>query len=94
MTHILDQRASIPEDVMIRDVSGESVLLNLNTETYFGLDDVGTRMWQALNQSETVRQAHEILTTEYDVDPDTLQKDLLNLITELTEHGLLALHDT
>lgn len=91
---MFDQRASIPEDVMIRDLAGESVLLNLNSETYFSLDEVGTRMWHALQQSGTVRQAYETLVSEYDVAPDTLRDDLFKLIKELTEHGLLALHDT
>ena len=93
MNAIFDQRASVPEDVMIRDVAGESVLLNLNTETYFGLDDVGTRMWHALQQAGTIRQAYDTLISEYDVAPDTLRDDLLKLIKELSEHGLLALHD-
>jgi hypothetical protein len=93
VTDIFDQRASMPKDVMIRDVAGESVFLNLDTETYFGLDEVGTRMWQALQKAATVRQAYETLMSEYDVVPDTLRNDLLKLIAELTEHGLLALHD-
>ena len=86
------QRVSVPKDVMIRDVAGESVILNLATETYFGLDDVGTRMWKALVENNTVQGAFDTLMNEYDIDPETLRKDFNELIGKLVNHGLLALH--
>jgi len=84
---------SIPGDVLIREVGGEAVLLNLNSETYFGLDEVGTRMWQALTSASSIQHAYEQLLAEYDVDPDTLRSDLITLITDLVGHGLLELHE-
>ena len=91
MTTIFNQRASIPKDVMVRDVAGESVILNLNTGTYFGLDEVGTHIWNALQQAGTIQEAYASLIGEYDVDPETLRIDFQNLIEELVKHGLLAL---
>jgi len=76
---------------MVRDVAGESVILNLATETYFGLDDVGTRMWKALEDNTTVQAAYQKLLHEYDVDPETLRRDFQELIGKLVEHGLLEL---
>ncbi len=42
-------RVAAPRHVLVRALDRESVLLNLETERYFGLDEVGTRMWQLLN---------------------------------------------
>ena len=39
---------SVPDGVMIRELDGEAVILNVNTEHYFGLDEVGTRIWMVL----------------------------------------------
>lgn len=82
-------RVSIPQDVLIRELDGESVILNLNSERYFGLDEVGTRMWQALSDCELIQDAYETLLNEYDVAPEELRKDLDLLIEQLVEHGLI-----
>jgi hypothetical protein len=91
LTLSFEDRVSVPENVMCRELEGESVILNIDTETYFGLDDVGTRMWQVLTESETVRKAYEILLEEYDVEPDLLRRDLMGLIENLAQKGLLVI---
>ena len=85
----LTQKVALAEDVLIQELSGESVLLNLETEQYFGLDEVGSRMLSVLNDMESIQAASAILQAEYDVDPDKLQKDLLELIQKCAEHGLV-----
>src|SRR5436190_22595129 len=54
-----NQRITATPDTLVNQVSGESVLLNLGSEMYFGLDEVGTSMWQALTSSGTIQQAYE-----------------------------------
>jgi hypothetical protein len=83
------QRAIIPEGVLLRELSGEAVILNLNTEHYFGLDEIGTRMWVLLTSSATIQAAFDVLLEEYAVDADTLHRDMTELIKNLMEHGLL-----
>jgi hypothetical protein len=85
------QRVSIPSGVMVSQLAGESVLLNLKTESYFGLDEVGTSMWEALKTSSDIQAAYERLLGEYDVEPETLQSDLSEFISQLAGHGLLEL---
>jgi hypothetical protein len=85
------RRVKIPEQVMMREVSGEAVLLNLATESYFGLDEVGTRMWVALAQSGTVDSAVDRLVAEFDVEPAEVRADLLELIEQLNGAGLISL---
>ncbi|MGQ9908262.1 MAG: PqqD family protein [Candidatus Flexifilum sp.] len=87
------RRVVVPEDVLVRQIAGEAVLLNLNTETYFGLDEVGTDMWQALTTSATIEQAFTHLLSVYDVEAEVLRADLTALIEELIECGLVALVD-
>ena len=83
-------RAIVPSNVLIRFLDQESVLLNLNTERYFGLDSVGTRMWQLVISGPTIEAAYFQLIEEYDVDPDTLRSNLAELLEHLVENGLIA----
>jgi hypothetical protein len=82
-------RASVPSHVLVRFLEGESVLLNLETERYFGLDSTGTRMWKAVTAASEIRAAYEELLREYDVDPELLRSNLTELLGRLLEHGLL-----
>jgi hypothetical protein len=84
-------RVRATPDTRMQELEGESVLLNLASERYFGLDEVGTRMWQALTTADSVEAAHAALLAEYDVDAERLRSDLLDLIGQLVEHGLVAL---
>jgi hypothetical protein len=47
MTQFVSQHVSVPDDVLMRELDGESIILDLATKNYYGLDDVGARMWQA-----------------------------------------------
>jgi len=85
----LSQQASPAEDVLFQEVGGEAVLLNLDSESYFGLDPVGTRIWLLLAENPALDRAYEILRDEYDVEPARLESDLLALVAQLSEAGLL-----
>lgn len=93
MKQPLQGRISIPDGVLVRELQGESVLLNLNSESYFGLDDVGTRMWAVLTGSPSLEAAYETLLSEYDVAPERLQADLRGFVERLAELGLIDLRD-
>jgi hypothetical protein len=83
-------RLRIADDVVFRDLAGESVLLNLSTGTYFGLDAVGTRLWHLIAEYGSTALVLETLLAEYDVDAIRLQKDLDALIEQLLAKGLLT----
>ena len=89
MSISLTDRVKVPDDVMISGLQDESVLLNLDSERYFGLDDVGTRMFSVLTTSDSVQAAWERLKTEYDVDHEVLRQDLISLVDSLLEQGLV-----
>ncbi len=81
-------------DVLIRTVGEESVVLNLQTEQYLGLDDVSTRIWQHLTAGGSIQSAYETLLTEYAVDPEQLRKDLDDFVQELLQLQLVELKNT
>jgi hypothetical protein len=87
-----DKRVRVPDDVLVSDLDGESVILNLKTESYFGLDKVGVRMWAAVTSAESIQAAFEQLADEFDVDPTQLREDLIETIDNLLELGLLEVH--
>jgi len=84
-----NERAAAPAHVLVRFLDQESVLLNLQTEQYFGLDETGTRMWRLVTTSPNIDAAYQELLTEYDVQPDLLRENLTELLGRLVEHGLL-----
>jgi len=89
MTSYSKSRIQVPPDVLVSDIGGESVFLNLKTESYFGLDDVGTRMWKQLTENETVESAYQALLIEYDIDEAQLSNDLDALVQKLVDNGLV-----
>lgn len=80
---------SIKPDTLVNVISGESVLLNLSSDAYFGLDQIGTDMWQCLTAERTIQAAYEKLLNEYDVDAETLRTDLTSFVEKLVEHQLV-----
>ena len=89
MTISFSDRVTVPDDVLISNLQDESVILNLDSERYYGLDNVGTRFLSVLTTSESIESAYERLRDEYDVDPQILRNDLLALIENLVDQGLL-----
>jgi hypothetical protein len=84
-----DQVFCIPEEVLFQEVSGETVLLDLESESYFGLDEIGTRVWVLLNEGKSVGQMVDVLQEEYEVERVTLEGDIDELLGELAEAGLI-----
>lgn len=84
-------RVRVPDDVLISNLQEESVILNLDSERYYGLDDVGTRFLSVLNTADSIEAAYEKLIQEYDVDKEVLRKDLLTLVENLLAQGIVQI---
>jgi Coenzyme PQQ synthesis protein D (PqqD) len=84
-------RIEVPDEVLISGLQGESVILNLDSERYFGLDEVGTRMLSVLNDAESIQAAFETLREEYDVEDEILRRDLISIIEQLVELGVVKI---
>jgi hypothetical protein len=84
-------RVKVPDDVLISGLQSESVILNLDSERYFGLDEVGTRMMSVLTTADSIQAAYETLLEEYDVESEVLRKDLTSIIEQMVEQGLVEI---
>ena len=89
MTVSLDEHAFATPRVLCKDLGDEAILLDLETETYFGLNPVASRFWKLLTTAPTIRDALAVMLEEYDVAPDELERDMGALIDDLVGHGLL-----
>lgn len=90
MVSFMDRVQVLPH-VLVRYLDKESVLLNLETERYYGLDETGTRMWQLVTASPNIDAAYRELLNEYDVESDLLRLHLTELLGRLVENGLLQI---
>jgi hypothetical protein len=82
-------RVVVPAHVLVRQLDGEIVLLNLETEKYFGLDSTGTRMWEISTRAPSIETAYGRLHEEFDVEPSLLRTHLGELLAQLVDNGLL-----
>ena len=76
--------------MIARELSGETVLLNLESGIYYGLDAVGTRIWQLIVQGCTIASVCDTMLAEYDVAPDVLRGDIVRLVGDLRERGIVT----
>jgi hypothetical protein len=85
----LRDAVTVAPDVVFRELDGEAVLLNLESGMYFGLDQVGTRIWQLIQEHGALQQVFETMRDEFEVGSDALERDLLELVDELRAKGLV-----
>jgi len=82
-------RVRLAKDVLMQKVGDDAILLNLNTENYFALDEVGTRIIATLQESDSVTQAVRKLVGIYEVEENKLTRDAIRLVEKCEQHGLL-----
>ena len=81
----------VPEEVLFSELDNEAVLLNVSAGQYFGLDAVGTTMWQVLTSAASAEAAYVELLDRFDVSAETLRADIECLLQELMSEGLVYL---
>lgn len=87
----LASRVRISEDVVFRDLQGEMVLLNLKSGVYFGLDPMGTQIWQLIQEHQFLHNVLQAVVEEYEVTESRCQQDLLRFVAAVRENGLVDL---
>ena len=85
-----DAKLRLSSDVVFRELDGESVVLDLSSGRYFGLNAVGTRIWQLIGQGDAVDGLIKTVTAEYEADEATIERDVLALLEELETRGLVV----
>ena len=76
-------------DQISSDLGGEVVILNMKTGIYHGLNEVGAKIWDLIEQPKTVKEIHNLLVEEYEVEPEVCKNDLLSLLKSLQAVGLI-----
>ncbi|MGI9533498.1 MAG: PqqD family protein [Thermodesulfobacteriota bacterium] len=90
MTNSLNKSVKVPGDLLYQELSnGELVILNLNKESYYGLDNIGTIMWNEITSTKNIDTAFSNLLEKLDVTPNRLRKDLEIFVNQLIENGIL-----
>ena len=87
----LDRSVRVAEGIVFRELQDETVILNLETGTYFGLDPIGTRIWQLCQEKGLLRSVWQTLQVEYEASAEELEADLLGFVDELSQKGLVVL---
>lgn len=87
---MMTQKIEISSEVLTQEVGGETVILDLKSESYFGLDEVGTRIWQLLQEQKDIHTITATMLNEYDVKEEQLKKDIQNLLTKLGDAGIIT----
>ena len=77
-------------DVVFRDLEGEAVLLDLSTGTYFGLNEVATRVWTLLGTGAPIATIVDVIADEYEAEPEAIAKDIEALLGELRSRRLVV----
>ncbi|MFN4020350.1 MAG: PqqD family protein [Erythrobacter sp.] len=90
MTDILNLRWQISDQAIANMVGEEMVVLHLANGTYFGLDPVGSLLWEALAAGELPAKACEMILDRYEVDRETVEQDLRQFLGELAQGDLIA----
>ena len=86
----LHQQPRRVEQVVTSELEGEMVLLNLATEEYYSLNEVGTRLWDLTDGKRTVAEMIDTILQEYEAERAGVTEDVLALFQELTDEGLVA----
>ena len=86
----MSQTIEISTEVLSQEVYGEMVLLDLKSEEYIGLNEVGARIWQLLQDGKDLKEISDILIDEYDVSKEELDGDINRLVVELQDAGLVV----
>ncbi|MEC4991792.1 MAG: PqqD family protein [Oscillatoria sp. PMC 1068.18] len=89
---LFSQKATIPTNILVQELGGEIVILNLDNESYYSLNKVGSKMWELLKENENLETITQQLLRIYNVEEKVLRQDIAILIDELVAEGLLTLH--
>jgi Coenzyme PQQ synthesis protein D (PqqD) len=91
MKNTVSERSTVvaAKDQVSSDLRGEVAILHLGTGMYYGLDEVGARIWELIQEPRTVDEVRGVLLSEYDVDSERCERDLLGLLERLKDAGLV-----
>lgn len=88
-----DSRVVASEGQVSSDLGGEVAILGLGAGAYYGLDEVGGRVWSLIQEPRGLSELRETLVQEYEVEPDRCERDLISLLQQMADEGLVEVTD-
>lgn len=83
----------VEKNVVSCDLDGEAALLNINNGVYYGLDHIGAKIWNLIQKPTILKYIVENICHEYEVDKERCKGDVLMLIVDLLDNGLVIVND-
>ena len=77
------------EEIVDSDIDGETVMMSIENGEYYGLDDIGSRIWELIEHPVKVSDLIDTLLERFDVDRETCKIDVLKFLNELNEDRIL-----
>ena len=77
------------KDQVSSDLAGETILLSMQTAMYYGLDEVGSRIWELVRAPIRVSEIRDAIAREYEVEVERCEADVLGFLRELAAKGLI-----
>ena len=74
-------------------LEGDTVILHLGSGTYYGLNAVGSTIWNLIQEARTIAEIHDRLLQQYEADAGECERDLLNVLDDLSKAGLVEIRD-
>jgi hypothetical protein len=71
-------------------VGDEAILINLNTGSYYSLNDTGTMFWELLDGQRSIADCARLIAGEYEVEAGVVEADLLELAADFKREGLIV----
>ncbi len=81
------------EEIVASDIDGETVMMSVENGKYYGLDDIGSRIWELIEQPIKVSDLIDTLLKRFDVDREACKRDVLIFINELNEDRILQVRE-
>ncbi|MDJ0795942.1 MAG: PqqD family peptide modification chaperone [Calothrix sp. MO_167.B12] len=89
----IESRVVVAKEQLSSELNGETIILNLKSGVYFGLNPVGASIWNLIQSPKTVNEIRDAILVKYPVEPEKCESDLLALLQELHTEELIEVRD-
>ena len=95
MTSVVSRHSTVAatRDQVSSDLGGEVAIMDLKAGTYYGLDAVGARVWELIQEPIGLIEVRDIILEEYEVEPEQCERDMIALLQALADEGLVEVVD-
>ena len=95
MSHSITSRSVVTRSAnhVATDMAGETVVLDMKSGMYYGMDDVAALIWNALTEPRTFDEIRAAVLEEYEIDPDRCEQDVMTFLGALESAGLVEIRD-